>query len=300
MKPRFDVVGVGNCAADFLAVFDPYPGLDERAQAKQLLQQGGGETATALVALSRLGARVSYVGKVGDDQFGDFIRKGLREEKVDISRIIIEKGKTSIFAFCAVDARTGKRTIFWYKNITPIKRTELNRSFITSCSLVHLDHRNLKAGIIVSGWAKKAGIPVTLDIDRFPPEMEKMVRNTSVILGSQTLSEEISSRPETAAGELLKSGPSAVVLTFGEKGSLVKTADEQFRQPAFQVNVVDTTGAGDTFRGAFAYGVLKRWPLRETARFASAVAALKCTKLGGRTGIPTLQETLKFLAGQPE
>ena len=292
---KFDIICFGNAAADFLAVFPRYPKLDERAMAKSFTQQGGGEAATAAVAISRLGARTSFMGKVGDDQMGLFIRDGLKKEGIDLSRLIVEKGKSSLFAFIAIDEKSGKRTIFWHRGTALIEAREIDKSFITSCSLLHLDHRNVEAATAAAGWAKKAGITVTLDLDLLNPELEKLVKKTSVVLGSETLSNHISSKPAKAAEEILKLGPKVAVLTFGDKGCLVKTREEEFFQPALKVKVVDTTGAGDVFRGAFAYGIFRKWPLRKTARFASVVASLKCTKVGGRTGIPTLKEVSVFV-----
>ncbi|MFA5393735.1 MAG: carbohydrate kinase family protein [Candidatus Ratteibacteria bacterium] len=295
MACRFDIICLGNAAADFLAVFSHYPKLDERIMAKSLTQQGGGEAATAAVTISRLGAKVSFVGKVGDDQIGLFIRDGLKKEGVDLSRLIVEKGKSSLFSFIAIDEKSGKRTIFWHRGTALIEAKEMDKSFITSCSLLHLDHRNVKAAAAAAGWAKKAGIPVTLDLDLLNPELETLVKKTSVVLGSETLSAHLSSTPAKAAAEILKLGPETAVLTFGERGCLVKTREEEFFQPALQVKSVDTTGAGDVFRGAFAYGVFRKWPLKKTARIASIAAGLQCTKVGGRTGIPTLKEISDFV-----
>ena len=294
-KHRFDIICFGNAAADFLAVFPHYPKLDERAMAKSFTQQGGGEAATAAVTISRLGARVSFVGKVGDDQMGIFIKDGLKKEGVDLSHLIVEKDKSSLFAFIAIDEKSGKRTIFWHRGTALIEAKEINKSFITSCSLLHLDHRNVEAATTAAGWAKKAGIPITLDLDLLNPELEKLVTKTSVVLGSETLSDHLSSKPSKAAEEILKLGPKIAVLTFGDQGCLVKTREEEFFQPALKVKPVDTTGAGDVFRGAFTYGIFKKWPLRKTAQVASIVAAIKCTKVGGRTGIPTLEEVSAFI-----
>jgi sugar/nucleoside kinase (ribokinase family) len=263
--------------------------------AKSFTQQGGGEAATAAVAISRLGARVSFIGKVGDDQIGIFIKDGLKKEGVDLSRLIVEKGKSSLFAFIAIDEKSGKRTIFGHRGTTLIGAKEIDKSFITSCSLLHLDHRNVEAAAAAAGWAKKAGIPVTLDLDTLNPELERLVRKTSVVLGSEMLSNHISNKPSKAAAEILKLGPEAVVLTFGGQGCLVKTRQEEFFQPALKVKPVDTTGAGDVFRGAFAYGIFKKWPLKKTAQVAAIVAGLKCTMVGGRAGIPTLKELSVFI-----
>jgi len=99
-----------------------------------------------------------------------------------------------------------------------------------------------------------------------------------------------------AAKKLFSQGPEIVVITLGEKGCLYKSCKETFTKPAFKVKVVDTTGAGDVFHGAFIYGLLKGWKLEKIAEFSNAVSAIKCTKLGGRAGIPTLKEVNELLA----
>jgi sugar/nucleoside kinase (ribokinase family) len=101
--------------------------------------------------------------------------------------------------------------------------------------------------------------------------------------------------PFHAATALLRHGFRAVIITKGEAGCFVATPEEHYHLPAFEVPVIDTTGAGDTFHGAFVAGLSKGYHLRQALQFASAVAALKCTKLGGQAGIPTFQETQRFL-----
>lgn len=295
MPSRFDIICIGNASMDCLAMLSHYPKLDERIQVKSLTEQGGGEAATAAVTISRMGAAVSFIGKIGDDRTGSLIKEELKKESVDISRIIVDKGKSSLFAFIAIDEKTGKRTIFWQRGASLIKPSELDRSFITSCSLLHLDHRNVEAVTAAAGWAKKAGIPVTLDLDLLNPALERLVARTDVVMGSETLSNQISGRPSKAAEKILQLGPKIAVITSGEKGCFVKSREEEFFQPAMKVKAVDTTGAGDVFRGAFAYGVFRKWPLRKTAKFATVAAGLKCTKVGGRSGIPKIDRILRLM-----
>jgi len=295
---RPDIIGIGNCAVDLLGIFPRYPGLDERIQALRLEMQGGGEAATAMVTASRLGAKTSFIGKIGDDYFGQFAVQQLRKEGVDTSRMIVEKNRFSLLSFIAVDRFSGKRTIFWYRGVSLLKKSELDKKFILSCCLLHLDHRHLEANLAAASWAKKAGIPVTLDLDRWNEKLKWLLRQVTVVCGSQSLAAAISGSRKKALRELKKLGPEVVILTFGEEGCLVKSEEEEFHQVAFRVPVVDTTGAGDVFRGAFSFAWWKKWPLQQAVRFAAAVAALKCTRLGGRSGIPTFQQTMAFLRRQ--
>jgi ribokinase len=97
---------------------------------------------------------------------------------------------------------------------------------------------------------------------------------------------------------MLSLGPQIVVQTEGKDGSYTLTAEERFHTPAFDIRVVDTTGAGDVFHGAYLVGLLHGWNLQDVAIFATAVSAIKCTHLGGRKGIPTFEQTLTFLQQQ--
>lgn len=296
MKTRvFDVIGLGNCAADFLGIIPYYPALDERVQIVQLDRQGGGEAATAIVTLARLGASTSFVGKIGDDDLGRFIKHEFETESVDTSHLVIEKGKTSLFAFCAIDQGSGRKTIFWHKETSPLNPEDLDRNFITSTRILHLDQRELKAGFTAAAWAKKSGILVSVDIDDFNSRLEKLIKITDIFIGSQKCKNYFANDPWEASEKVSLLGPKIVVFTLGERGCFIKSIEESFMEPAFEVKVVDTTGAGDVFHGAFIYGLLQNWSLRKIARFANATSAIKCTKIGGRSGIPTLKEVTAFL-----
>ncbi|MCM8769818.1 MAG: carbohydrate kinase family protein, partial [Candidatus Omnitrophica bacterium] len=179
---RPDIIGLGNCAVDLLAIFPRYPGLDERIQAVKFQQQGGGEAATAMVTASRLGARTAFIGKVGDDEWGRYIVSQLKKEGVDTSQVVVEKNKCSLISFIAVDQDSGKRTIFWYRDVSTLKRKELNKKFILSASLLHLDHRHEEADLVAANWAKKAGIVVTLDLDRMNNQLCLLLRSVTAVI----------------------------------------------------------------------------------------------------------------------
>ena len=294
MRP--EVIGLGNCAADFLAIVSHYPKLDERIRISQLQRQGGGEVAIALAALSRLGISASFIGKIGDDDLGVFIRNEFSEEGVDISHLIIEKNKNSLFAFCVVDKKSAKRTIFWDKETSPIREEELDKDFITSARILHLDEYEAKASLVAAKWARESGMRIVLDIDKFNAQSEELIKASDILIGSENFARYFDSRDNSKAAEkILLLGPEIVVITLGNKGCLCKSKNKCFVHSPFKVKVVDTTGAGDAFHGAFIYGMLKKWNLEKIAEFSNAVAAINCTKLGGRSGLPNLKEVNKFL-----
>lgn len=293
----FDVTGLGACASDFLGVVPHYPSIDERVRMLELHRQGGGEAATAMVTLSRLGVRTSFVGKIGDDELGRFVIREFERENVDTSHIVTQEGGSSIFAFIIIDKESGRRTILWHKGIRPLTPEEMDKEFMLSARILHLDQHEPEAAIAAAKWFKEEGKMVVLDIDTIDPRLEGLVRSVNVLIGSEVFVRNFTRGNNyfKAAEDIASLGPETVVITLGEKGCLCRSGENAFVQPAFEVDVVDTTGCGDVFHGAFIYGVLQDWRLREIARFSNAVAAIKCTRVGGRAGIPKLHEVERFL-----
>lgn len=296
---RFDVIGLGSCAVDLLAIVPSFPRPDTKNKMIRFVQQGGGPVATALVTLARLGAKVSFVGKLGDNEFSRFAINEFIREGVDISGVIKEEKAGPYFAFIVVDEKKGSRTIYWTDQmVSRFKKEELARDFITSCRILHLDEYDLPAALLAARWAKEKGIKTVLDTET--PEMKELLPliklvNYLIVPEEFAFGFSGTSNIEKAIKFFLKQGAKAVVVTQGGKGSFTGTRKKSFFQPAFDVPVVDTTGAGDVFHGAFIYGLLKDWPIEITSEFASAVAAIKCKKLGGRAGCPDFEEARNFL-----
>jgi len=295
----FDVIGVGYSSVDYLGIVDEYPPpADVKMPMSQFTKQGGGPVATALVALSRLGARTAFVGKMGDDEFGDFMKSQLEKEKVDISQVVTESEASSQFAFIIVDQATGRRTILWSQSdVSPLYACEMDREFVTSARILHLDGLQMAAGLAAARWAREADMTVVLDGDTIRPGIDELVGLTDVLIASRDFAMGFTGEDhlEEAIHKMRSLGPEIVGITLGTDGCILSWETTILREPAFEVDAVDTTGAGDVFHGAFVYGLLKNWPLKETTRFANAVAAMKCRKLGGRAGIPTLDEAIAFL-----
>lgn len=296
---KFDVIGVGYSSVDYLGIVDEYPPpADVKMPMSQFTKQGGGPAATALVTLSRLGARTAFVGKMGDDEFGSFMKSQLEKEKVDISHVVTEQGASSQFAFIIVDRATGKRTILWSQSdVSPLHASEMDREFITSARILHLDGLQMEAGLAAARWAKEAGMIVVLDGDTIRPGIDELIGLTDVLITSHNFAVQFTggSGLEEALRRMHSLGPEIVGITLGVDGCILSRESTVQRKPAFKVDAVDTTGAGDVFHGAFIYGLLENWPLEKTAEFANAVAAMKCRKLGGRAGIPALDKAIAFL-----
>jgi sugar/nucleoside kinase (ribokinase family) len=297
---EFDVIGVGLSALDYLGIIDQYPPpADVKIQMSEFTKQGGGPVATALVALARLGANVAFVGKMGDDDSGNFMKSELEKENVDVSHVVIEPGGISQPAFIVVDKNTGGRTIFWSEsNISPLRASEIDRDFVTSGRILHLDGLQMEAGIIAARWARESGMTVVLDGDTIRHGIDGLIALTHVLIASKNFAEKLTGEkdPKKAMQNMRSMGPDIVGITLGEDGCILSWDDKTLHKTGFKVDVVDTTGAGDVFHGAFIYGLLRDWSIERTADFANAVAAMKCRKLGGRSGIPTLDEVIKFMS----
>ena len=301
---KFDVIGVGYSSVDYFGIVDEYPPpADRKMPMAQFAKHGGGPVATALVALSRLGARTAFVGKMGDDEFGSFMKSQLEEDKVDITQVVTEPGVSSQFAFIIVDQDTGKRTILWSQSeVSPLCADEMDREFITSASILHLDGLQMEAGLAAARWAKAAGMTVVLDGDTMRPRIDELIGLTDVLITSHNFAVQFTGEDdmEKALRKMRSLNPEIVGITLGIDGCILSREDTIIRRPVYDVKVVDTTGAGDVFHGAFIYGLLKNWPLEKTAEFANAVASIKCRKLGGRAGIPTLDAVMAFLKAYPK
>jgi sulfofructose kinase len=291
-KP-FDVVGMGLNSVDFLCLLPEFPSPNSKMKIRRFERSGGGQVATALVALSRWGVKTRYIGKVGADELGQFSINSIREEGVDVSSVMIEPGAANQSAVILVDGRSGDRTILWVRDESLMYREgELRKEEICSGRLLHLDGHDIRAAIRSARWAKKERIPTVIDIDKVEPLTEELIREIDFVITSSQfplLFTGISNR-EDALVELQRHTSGFVCATLGHEGAMALVKGEILHVKGLKVDAVDTTGAGDVFHGGFIYGLLRNWEVTEILRFANAAAALKCRDLGGRKGIPTCEE----------
>jgi sugar/nucleoside kinase (ribokinase family) len=270
-----------------------------------------------------LGARTGYLGAIGDDDAGLNLRLTFEEEGVDISQLRVRPGTRSPVCICLVHAQTGKRIILCYRGTSgEVDLEPPDRAYITAARVLHLDGHHMNAAITAAQWMHQVGALATvspqatatvspqamvvLDANRPRPRLNELLPWVDVLITNSHFPTAYTGEPalEQAARKLLSrhrrrplggTGPRLVVSTLGERGCLCVTAEGQNYVPGFEVPVVDTTGAGDAFHGAFIYGLLQDWPLERTATFANAVAAMNCTALGGRAGLPRRSEVEAFL-----
>ncbi|MBM4324390.1 MAG: carbohydrate kinase family protein [Deltaproteobacteria bacterium] len=296
-KP-FEVVGMGLNSVDFLTVVPEFPTLNSKMRIRQFSKQGGGQVATALVALARWGVKTKYIGKIGEDELGSFSLDSIRQEGVDVSSVMIEPDATNQFAVILVDGLSGERTILWDRDERLMYRKgELRKEEVCSGKILHLDGHDIHAAIQCARWAKQEGIPTVIDIDKVEPLTKELIKEIDFVITSSqfpSLYTGISNR-EQALLELQKHTNGFLCTTLGEEGAMALVDGQIVHSRGFPIKAVDTTGAGDVFHAGFIYGLLRNWEVKEILRFANAVASLKCRGLGGRTGIPDLEEVEKFL-----
>ncbi len=294
-----EVVGLGQACVDYLGRVASYPEEDGKVELMDLQMQCGGPASTALVTLSRLGVQTSFLGSVSDDAFGIKIVEGLEEERVDHTFLKITPGYTSQFAFIAVSRDGGRRTVFWTRGSVPhLKSTDVDLKAFPGARILHTDGLMVEASIEGARQAKEVGLTVVMDAGTLREGYRELISMVDVLIASERFGSALAGTDETAdkALETLSQwGPKEVVITLGPRGSIGWRGGETVYQKALPIDAIDTTGAGDVYHGAYIYGLLKGWNMPECMRFASAASSLKCTEMGGRKGIPSLEETLNFM-----
>ena len=297
MNSRVDILTLGFCNVDYLAIVPHIP-LDEKVQIIETIEQPGGSAATAAVTAARLGAKAGFIGRTGDDSRGRTIADEFRREGVNIDGLVVDRGATSSLAFCWIDQTTGRRSIAWHHgSAKPLSAEAVSPELVRTAKILHLDGFQPDAALAAARLAREAGVRISLDAGTFMPHMQQLLELSDVVIASEQFAKALLGRdePETAVKEILSRGAEIAMVTLGERGCVCLTADGLLRKPAFSAPAVDTTGAGDVFHGAFCVAMLEAWGIERSIEFASATAALKCTRLGGRSGIPTRRDVFAFL-----
>jgi ribokinase len=223
----------------------------------------------------------------------------LSREGVDVSAVVVQPGRTSQFAFIMVEGRTAARTILWTRgSLEPLAPERLDEELIRSCRGLLVDTMEPAAGAAAAGIARRSGATTLLDAGTLRAGVLEILPHCDYIVASETFAGQIAGGRGTdaALGEMMAFGPRAAVVTLGERGCAARSREGDVAAGGFEVDAVDTTGAGDVFHGAFLFAVLAGWDLGRCCLFANAVAAMKCRSLGGRPAIPSLDEALAFLA----
>ncbi|HQH69529.1 MAG TPA: PfkB family carbohydrate kinase [Candidatus Hydrogenedentes bacterium] len=288
------IVGAGICCLDHIVVAPTVP-WGNTAPVREYCMQGGGLVATALVACARLGAQTELLSMLGDDAAADHILAELGAEHVSTAHVLRQPGGASPFSFIHVDEETGERTIF-HRRATGMEWRTMDRGLLAGARAVLVDGYYPELARDAVRAARACGVPTVADT--VPGEANaEWLRDVSVLIAPRHYLRAggFGNDLERALDAIHAMGPATAVVTLGADGWVASAPEGRSKGNAFQVGVVDTVGAGDVFHGAYAYGLARDWPTARCAEFAAAVAAVKCTRVGGRAGIPTLGQALEFL-----
>lgn len=296
----WDVIGIGENSVDYVYRLPTYPepnGANAKMRISGHSISCGGQIATTLCTCASLGLRAKYLGATGTDDNGRRIRAELSFRGIDMSDAVI-RDVPNRFAVILVGEKGGERIVLWDRPPElSLRPRELPPEVITAARVVHLDDTDQDAAIRAAEIARGAGVHVTSDIDRVTPRTEELVSAVTIAILAEHVPEALTGEKdlERAVRKLRRVQPGMLCVTLGARGSMLLEGDRVHYEPAFQVEAVDTTGAGDVFRGAFICALLRGDPPADILRFANAAAGSSVTRLGAINGVPTLEDTNRLL-----
>jgi sugar/nucleoside kinase (ribokinase family) len=298
---EYDVAGFGTNAVDYLINVNAYPEFNSKVALTDWQVLPGGEVASTLVALQRLGCKTAYAGSFGGDDAGKLGLRSLIDEGVNVDRVRFVSDARTQVAFIIVDEGSGERTILWQRDDKMrYSPDDAPLDLAHSAKILHMTPHDTAAAIAMARVARDAGTVVSLDVDNTFDGLDQLLSLTDIMIASSDLLErltgtrdKLSAMTEVAA----RYGCAVVGVTLGSEGSYILANGVFIDTPSFAVpdRCVDTTGAGDAFRAGFLFGLIKGWNAAEAARSANAVAALKCRSVGARTSLPTVAELQALL-----
>ena len=299
----FDVVGIGANSVDYVYRLPAYPERDG-PNAKMRISShslcGGGQVATALCTCAAMGLRAKYIGATGTDDNGRHVREELTRHGIDMIDAVI-RDVANQFAVIMVDEHAGERIVLWDRNEGLLLRPrEIPPEVLAAARVVHVDDVDQEASIMAAEIARGAGRMVTSDIDRITPRTEALVQAVTIPIFAEHVPAALTGETdfERALRDLRRLNDGLMCVTLGPRGAAALEGDTFYHEPAFTVDAVDTTGAGDVFRGAFITALLRGEAARDAMRFANAAAAISCTRLGAINGVPTYEEAAALAHGK--
>lgn len=298
--PDFDVVGIGLNATDTLLIVPHFPSYAGKGPFTQEILSPGGQVASAMVACAKLGLRTKYVGTLGDDLRGQVQMESLLTSGINLDHVQQRKNCQNQSAYIVIDQSTGERTVFWQRpECLRLKPEEIVPEMITNARLLHIDGHDTPAMEKAARIARENGIPVTVDIDTIYKGFERVMPYVDYLIASSEFPVQWTHQNDPfKALEMIQEefGMRCAAMTLGAHGALALMDGKFHYSPAFVVNCVDTTGAGDVFHGGFCYGVLAGWEIGKVLEFSNAMAALNCTAIGARGGIANLAKAEALMA----
>ena len=300
---KYDVFGLDTPCIDLNVNLDRLPEPNQGARIKDMSWQGGGKVSSGMAAASRLGASCAIAGAVGDDLYGRFCYQDFLRHGINVDNMIRRQGASTHLSVVLSEKNSGTRTILFRPGqAKPLTEEELDWDLLAQARYLFIADTSpltLKA----VDFARSKGIKVFIDADYDAEGLRGLITDINIFIGSEFVFDSLFpgqkekglENLEKECAEIMEKGPETVVFTFGEKGCVGYSGEGFFTLPAFHVEALDTVGAGDVFHGAFLTSLLKGCTVKECARRASAVSAIKCTRIGGRAGIPDERVLEEFL-----
>ncbi|MBE6607983.1 MAG: hypothetical protein E7633_05475 [Ruminococcaceae bacterium] len=293
------IVGIGACVMDTLITLPEYPDEDTKMRASATKVAGGGPTATGIVAARKLGIPAGFVGVLSDDNGGKFLAEDFEKYGVDTKNITFESGYRSFTSVIWLSAKSASRTCVFDKgDLPPLSLNESQKKAVADAEILMIDGNEIDGAEEACLVAKENGTNVLYDCGGLYEGVERLLKLTDIMIPSEefALKKTNSQNAEEAAEKLMNMyHPAALVITQGKEGGLYYDGKKFWHYPAFKVNAIDTNGSGDVFHGAFAAGRVYGFDFEKCCIFASAVSAIKCTGIGARESVPTLETVKKFL-----
>lgn len=299
----YDIFGLDHPCMDLNANLDQLPERNGGARLNDLSFQGGGKVSSGMVAAARLGARCALGGVLGDDIFGRFCYQDFVRHGINVDNMKMRPGCNTGLSMVISEKNTQTRSfLFRMGQAQPLTEDEVDWSYLKKAKYLFIADTSPLTQKAVD-IARGNGIKVFIDADYYSDALYEMIPRIDYFVGSEFVFDKIFpgskekglENLEEECAKLMSMGPEAVVFTFGEKGCVGLDRNGYFHLPAFNVEARDTVGAGDVFHGAFLAALLKGYSLKECARYASGTSAIKCTRIGGRAGIPNEVVLQQFL-----
>ena len=295
-----DILGLGAVAVDDFIFVEAYPPPDAKARVLRRERHCGGLAATALVAAARLGARCAYAGVLGNDELSEFALNCLKQEGIDTGHVQRTRTARPVYSNIVVVERRGTRNIFFdLKNVVGAGLHTAAR-LVASSRVLLADNLGVRGTLRAARLARRAGVPVVGDFDNDQdPLFSDLLALTNHLIISHEFAATLTGTcaPEKALRKLAGGDRQVAAVTVGDEGCWYWSRgwDAPKHQKAFKVKAVDTTGCGDVFHGAYAFGLARGLPVEECIRLAAGTAALKATQPGGQAGIPSLRAVREFM-----
>ncbi|HID29485.1 MAG TPA: carbohydrate kinase family protein [Desulfobacterales bacterium] len=302
------IIGLGVCSIDEFVIVEEFCKPDDKIWIKNFARQCGGVVANFCVGVARMKVKSGFMGSAGDDPNGHEILQNFINHNMDVEHFFLKKETKTPVNVIIVDSHGSRQILqdpYMEKNV--LKADEIMHEYVSKADIFHTDAVNIESARKCMKIAKEAGKRVSFDLERHVAvygldAINDLLQMTDILLPNRRGALELTKETDVtkAAKKLIGFGPEIVLITLGEDGALLVTAEEERRIPIYKVeNVVDTTGAGDSFNSAFISCIYKGMTPAEAADFASAVAALSVTKVGAQS-MPRWKEAEEFIASKPE